>query len=511
MTGDTIERRAFRNSKVGGLSFVFNLGLTLLLVPILLQQWGSERYGVWLALMAGFSLLQTLDLGHQGFVGNQLNMQYHVDMAEFRETLGSSILIAYALGLLELATGVVVIAVGALPRVLNLSPEVVANQGLSAGILIMMAVWMLFASAGGVVVRIMIPAGKYYECQWTGIVAKATQFAAIAVVALTGGSILEACVSYAVIQAATSLGTLWYVRRLLPELYPWFQDADWRVGLRGLRRSLGLTLAAMIQQVSTSGIVILVSTLFAAAAVPAFTTLRTVTNTAASVTTILISAVLPDIVRFHVTRQPDRLADALDGHWILSGATVNVGILLLLPMVEPLYMAWTRGRLHFDPVLLVLLLVATSLVNFGSGLTAYLAGINDVRAQLMVMSARVVVLFGLTAALGRSLGMVAVGVASVGAEIVGSVLLPLILARGRLFQARGSGSLEHWKLAIVPPLALLLVAVPIATQGFSPAWISLILAPVLATTYYLHWKALGVEVRRRIVSLVLSQVRGTRA
>jgi len=51
--------------------------------------------------MAGFSLLQTLDLGHQNYVGNQLNVQYHSDISQFRRTLGSSLLIAYFLGLVE--------------------------------------------------------------------------------------------------------------------------------------------------------------------------------------------------------------------------------------------------------------------------------------------------------------------------------------------------------------------------------------------------------------------------
>src|SRR5437867_7541300 len=50
-------------------------GQTLALVPILLKYWGNANYGLWLALLAGFNLLQSLDLGHQNYVGNQLNMR----------------------------------------------------------------------------------------------------------------------------------------------------------------------------------------------------------------------------------------------------------------------------------------------------------------------------------------------------------------------------------------------------------------------------------------------------
>lgn len=511
MTTDTLERRVLKNTKVGALSFAVSMLQTVFLVPILLQYWGSERYGIWLALMAGFTLLQALDIGHQSYIGNKLNMEYHADRCQFRRTLGSSLGAAYVVGLAELGISAIIVASGALPRLLSIPRSMVVEERLSWGLLFMMAMWLLFGSAGGIISRLMISAGKLHEFQWAGIIGRVTQFASIALVALAGGSVLEACFSFALVRSAGSLIELWYIRRLLPDLYPWWRNARWQVGFHGLRQSLTLTVIEMFKQLSNGGVVILVSTLLAATVIPSFTTLRTVANTVNSVTTILMFAVLPDIVRFHVTSKMGKVADTLDGHWFLAGLVVNGGILLLLPFIEPLYHVWTRGRLAFDPVLFLLLLVATSLVNVGVGMNSYLAGINDLRSQIVVAVSRSTSLFLVIYGLSGYFGIVSVGIAGVVSETLASVILPLVFVRQKLTSVDGDVKLRHWKLALIPPVLLLVVGTFVVVQEASLAWVGAGLLPVLGVTYYLHWNGLSGDVRGRISSLLLSHFRWGRA
>ena len=98
----TIHYRAFQNTYVGLISFILSFAQTIIAVPILLAHWGNAPYAVWLALFAGFSLIQTLDTGHINFIGNQINVLYHVDKNDLRKTLGSAIYIALLLGIVEL-------------------------------------------------------------------------------------------------------------------------------------------------------------------------------------------------------------------------------------------------------------------------------------------------------------------------------------------------------------------------------------------------------------------------
>ena len=109
---DTIEKRVFKNTVVGVISFIISLLQAVISVPILLHFWGKETYGLWLSLFAGFSLLQTLDLGHQNYVGNKLNILYHTDKTEFKKVLGSSLIIAYMIGAVQLLIGIVIIIIG---------------------------------------------------------------------------------------------------------------------------------------------------------------------------------------------------------------------------------------------------------------------------------------------------------------------------------------------------------------------------------------------------------------
>ena len=94
-------------------------------------------------------------------------------------------------------------------------------------------------------------------------------------------------------------------------------------------------------------------------------------------------------------------------------------------------------ELVLDAQLFLLLLVATSLVNFGAGLTAFLIGINDVRAQVVIDSTRAFVLLAVTGALGGSIGVVAVGVAAVASEILASAVLPILYVRRHIQEVDG--------------------------------------------------------------------------
>ena len=155
MSSSSIEQRAWSNTVVGGLSFFITMGQTVALVPILLKYWGTANYGVWLTLMAGFNLLQTLDLGHQNYVGNQLNVQYHSDLEQFKRTLGSSLYIAYFLGLMEIGLCLLLVITGTLSPFLSIPAELITKHQLGLGLLLLMGMWFVFGSVGGIVARML--------------------------------------------------------------------------------------------------------------------------------------------------------------------------------------------------------------------------------------------------------------------------------------------------------------------------------------------------------------------
>ena len=69
--GDTIESRVLGGSAASAVSFAMYFAQNVLLVPLLLHYWGPDRYGSWLSLFALYALLQSIDIGHQSYMGNE--------------------------------------------------------------------------------------------------------------------------------------------------------------------------------------------------------------------------------------------------------------------------------------------------------------------------------------------------------------------------------------------------------------------------------------------------------
>lgn len=507
MKNRSIEHRALKNTAVGALSFIVSMCQTIVLVPILLKYWGTTNYGLWLILMAGFNLLQTLDLGHQNYIGCQLNVQFHTNLQQSRRTLGSSLLIAYLLGLVEMCISLLLIFSGKIALFLNVSPQVVAENHLALGLFLLMSMWLVFGSVGGLVVRVMIPGGMLYESQWLGIALRFAQFLSIVIVAISGGSLLAACLTFAIIQSLLALFSFWYIKRELPQFYPWWELASWRDGLRGLQKSLVLTFNSIGQQFANNGLVILISMLFTAAVIPSFTTLRTLTNTAGTVTSIFIMALSPDMIRFHAFRETEKLDSIFNANWFISGLCVNFGIILVLPVIETVYRFWTKGLLAFNPALFLMLIVAISLTNFGAGLTMYLQGINDLRSQTVITLTRTGVLFLAGYGLSDYYGILSIGIGCVLAELFASVALPVFFVTKQLSELSTHLSPRHVTLAAMPPVLLVLTGSVIMLNQMDLEVITLVLMPVLVVVYCVNWKMLNMDVRVRISALASSVFR----
>ena len=150
-------------------------------------------------------------------------------------------------------------------------------------------------------------------------------------------------------------------------------------GFLNLRRSVVLTANGFLQQLSLSGLIFIGGGNFGGSAVPAFTTIRTVANLFAQATNIFLAPLAPDMSRFHVTRQKDKLGTTFAICWLINGITVNAAILLTLFFIESLYGWWTQEKLGFSWSLYLSCTLSVSLINFGAPFVAYLKSINNLK------------------------------------------------------------------------------------------------------------------------------------
>ena len=500
----TVQKRVLNNYSIGFISFVISFLQAIITVPILLNYWGNDIYGIWIALFAGFTLLQTFDFGHQSYVGNLLNIEYHINKQKFADYLGSSLVIAVLLGSLQLAITIFLILTGYLNDFLGISENSIDYSVISLSLISLMIMWVLAGSVGGILVKILIPAGYMYQSIVWGIIFKLAQFLSLIIVAISGGYILEASIAYSIVQISLSLLVFRYIKNKLPEFYPWWKSRSLKEGFINLKKSTVLTVNNLLQQLTNNGLVLFITNIFSTSIVPAFTTVRTLTNTATVFTNLFITSIQPDLIKYHAKGETEKLQATLNANWFFSGLVVNTGLVIVIPFAEAIFKIWTKGIITFDFKLFISLAASISVINFGAGLYNYLFGINNLRAITFISASRVVILFTFSFWLSGTFGLFGIGISVLLSEIVASVILPYYFVNKTLETIEGKLN-KKTSLAALSALLIILALLIHLLSGFEFnyfIWGSALF--LIIAVYILNWLILDREIKLRFLNLFSS-------
>jgi O-antigen/teichoic acid export membrane protein len=497
-----VETRAAKVALATGLSTVLSVVLQLVSVPLYLRFWGNETYGLWLALVALFTLLRTLDSGFTAYVGNELNLSYHRDPLELRKTLASGLCGSIVVGSLQLFAGGLIAASGSLSDLLGV-PEEVAREGRAALALgVLLVGWVFMGPYLGIVHRLLVPAGMLYQATWWLMAVQIVQTASLIAAVASGCSITEASVVFSVAQLGIYVASAFYIARKLPEYFPWWKHPSWVRGLRDFGRSLVMVGANLMTQTGSSGLVMLISSGLGAAVVPVFTTVRTIANLWTMLGNVLISPLLPEVVRYHAQRDGRRLVAAFQAQSLIASCAVNLSILACFPFLDELYRRWTGGRIALDAPLLSCLLLSAAISTPAALITHYLAGINQLRAVTAIFAARGLVPFGIGLALLPALGVTGIGVAVAVGEVAGPVCLGLLHFRRQLDALGTRADPSAWApIALgTSTVAVFLVAEATGGPGGGAAYAAALVGALVSAVW--GWRRVDAEVRERILRLL---------
>lgn len=497
----SIESRAAKVSLVTGASTVMSIMFQVVSVPVCLHFWGAQGYGAWLAIFAAATLLRAVDGGYITYAGNRLNILYHNDQDALRRVLAAGVLATATLGVVQLAALGLVVLLGGLGWLLG-DAQLAVSSNAQSGLVILVISWILTGSYIGLIHRLMIPIGMLYQAAWWAMGMQVALFAAIMLAAILRLGLLGTSLLVAGAQASLYLASADYVRRKRPDLFPWWRAPNWNQAFIDIRGSLVFTISGALQQATTNGLVLVVSGGLGAAAVPAFTTVRTLANLWTNVTNVLTSPLLPDIVRFHAQHKSDKLLTLAKAHAWMVRLLVNAGVVISLPLLAWIYRAWTHGQLQLDTGLLAGLLGWVLLLNAGSFMSTYLTGINHAQAVLWLAMVRAVVGLGVAWALLPKLGLVAAGVGLMGSEAICYLLMAVHFYPSAVPQTnaptRHSIPMD-WSMASVA--VTLLMVMLVGLKGRVP------LTPWIATLFLVlffawsGWQRLDARVRSRMLAL----------
>ncbi len=491
---EPIQRRALKVTIVGVVSLVLGSVLSFVSVPVCLRAWGSDRYGAWLALIAGYTFVRTIDTGYMTYVGNE-------DQARMRRSLAASLRIGLGLGVIEAAVWAGLVCTGKLASVLGVGAADVQRYHLGAAFGVLVLASAATAPYLGVLHRLFIPAGMMYEASWFGVVNQSALVLGQVAAALLGASLLQAALLFVALQTANYIASTIYLRRKAPELSPWWNIRGIRTGIDDFAKSTLLTLSGIGQQLTTSGVVLFVSSVFGAAGVPLFTTVRTLANLWTMLSNVFTTPFLPEVVRFHGTKEHEKLFKAFRAHWFFSGLIVNISMIFVLPFFEQFYAIWTRRALQLDKGLFFCTMASVSLANFGSILNTYLAGINELGAQLVTTAVRAMIVFGLGFALVPWMGLRGLGVALLIAEGVCSVILGISFTNRVLKRFESRLPWRSIGLALLGTLPIQYLAV-LSTVGQIQVASWIVAGATMTGILWISWRWLDPDVKSRALLIL---------
>jgi O-antigen/teichoic acid export membrane protein len=496
-----IEHRAAKVSLVNGLSTVLTLLFQLVSVPVCLKYWGKESYGSWLALMSAFMTIRSIDGGFVLYVGNKLNYLYHKDTEALRSHLASAVAGIVVIGIVELGLTGSAFLFHPLATALGMADGPGGNLPAQFGLLLLVVSWALSGSYLGIVHRLLIPAGMMYQAAWWGMAFQIAQFGAVMAAAILHLNMLATSLLFSIAQIGIYVASALYVRRMLPRFCPWLRGADARLGLSDLRHSLLLTGSNVVQQCATNGTVLVVAALAGPASVPVFTTIRTVANLWTSVTTVLTTPLLPEIVRIHAKGEIHKLLAINEVFWVLVGSAVNLGALLLYPLLPFLYGQWTGHAVPLHLPLLCLMLASVVVANAGALMALHLNGINSLRIVLGASLVRAI--FGLGCG---ALGFPMMGVTSFGLGILAGELAATLLTARHFIKRELIGKGLRLSAAGFAPVLLSTGAALVFFVGtgfgwWASRWVWLCCVATVAAAFAWGWTLLDGTVRSRLYRL----------
>jgi len=271
---------------------IATMGVQLALVPLLLHTWGAGRYGTWLLLSAIPTYLTLSDFGFTFIAKNEMVMQVAAGRRnEARRTFQSIfVLLAVATPVL-LALAIALVWLCDVSRVLSLGSFPVTEARIVLMLLlgnIILYQFQLLVSAG---IRCENRAAS--ESSWAAS-ARVGEGFAIALVALSGGSLVAVALATVANRFLFSIASYAWMRRRTPWLALGTRAADRAEIRRLLHPALGYMLMPFSQALLIQGPVLVLGALAGPVQVVVFSTSRTLARVGTAATNMVNNTVVTE-------------------------------------------------------------------------------------------------------------------------------------------------------------------------------------------------------------------------
>jgi len=412
------------------------IGITLVtqltLVPLYLSYWDVTTYGLWLAVLSLSALLTSLDLGFQEYIGFEFLRFGKKNLPELSKYLCSGLIIGIGMGIIQLLLISACLFFGNIGSFLGEESTVKHAQLIhEAGLVLLMQsfAWLICGSIGGILTRALSTFGHYHRMAWWGVFSALLMNVAPAVAVIFGASLLETGLIVAGVRILADIPIYIDMIRLLRKEGIVNTSPSIKLGWNIFIKSILLSVTGLCENLRQQGARLLLTPFTGAAGLAAFSTMRTGTNVAMQGLHTITNPLMPELMLFLHNRDQERSDKAFGTVWIVSISLLTPALVCAQVIVEPLYEAWTRGRIPFNPWLFAALSVSVLVYAIAQPAIAIVRGNNLLNAQLLIS--------GLTATIALTgifllvpwLGITGAGVALLLAEIAANIGFRMVARR----------------------------------------------------------------------------------
>lgn len=314
----------------------------LVSLPIFLNKWSVDDYGIWLTLSAIPIYLTLADFGVLTHAGNSMTMyQARKDLVRVNAVLSAAIrTIAWMFSAIAMLGAVALVGISSFVEVAH--SRVLLWLGLSA----------LIASGSQLFDAAYRAFGRYPAITVILTTTRLVEWAASMIALLTIGTMEAVAFGLLLGRGASTVWTFRHAQRNFPEL-------EWRLAnstnrdMRALlAQGYGFLAFPLGTAINLQGMLLLVGSIFGLAAVPIFSATRTITRMITQLAVLTGKALSPEISALYGARKHAE-ANALSARVF---AVVIPGSIVLATVIgyagEAILTYWSHGQLANDEVLL---------------------------------------------------------------------------------------------------------------------------------------------------------------
>ena len=401
------------------------IGITMIsqiaLVPLYLNYWSVETYGVWLAVQALIAIMTIIDMGHQTYLGYEF-LKVRNNTVELSKLLWSGASIALFIGVVQLILILIFIFSGLLGPLLDRAELQDETLIRSAGIILFLQgiSWLLCNGVAGLFVRALEPFGYFPRMAWWGVFLAVLANVSPALAVVYGADLITTCLVMVSVNIIFNVFPYLDMFRLMRREKISFVRPSLKLGYKNFLLSTAVTGKLLLENARQQGVRLVLAPLAGAVGLAAFSTMRTGSNVALQGLNTITNPLMPDLMRFLHDRDQIRSESAFGTIWIIVVALMAPAVVILQAVVAPLFELWTNGRIVFDPALFSILSLGVLVYAIAQPAMAVVMGNNLMRPQLLLSGLAAVIVIGSIIVLIPVMGILGAGISLLLAEVVAS-------------------------------------------------------------------------------------------